>query len=175
MLFKGEERVQRAEEIREKGFSIVDATIDLSFSFNREEFFKRHPVGLQQGSFIIIFNIRMPGSEETLGRFNIVGSWNRDLPGFYDPGDNLVSFSSSALDLSVMRMHPRIEFIDSRIRFLKSGQKYQLDFLASPNPPTFLLIPMRLTIRTKYGETHFADKFDGPYQSNWHSVTLAVP
>lgn len=175
MLFKGEERAQSLEEKREKDFSIVDATIDLSFSFDKEDFLRGNPTGLPQGKFIVIFNIRLPNSDKIVGRFNIFGSWVQDLPGFYDGGDNLVSFSSAGLDLSMMRMHPRIEFIDSSIRLLKSGQKYHLDFVGFPNPPTFKLKPMKLIVRTKYGENHLADRFDGTHESNWHTVTLVVP
>lgn len=170
-----QEMADKKALVDEKSFSIADATIDINFIFDRDEFRQKNPAGLSVGKFNVIFNIRSSDSDEIKGRFTISGSWQKDLPGFYDLGDEMVYFSSSEAMLSMVRMHPQIEFISPSIRQLKPGHKYHFDFVGFPNPSSFQIRPTRLVIRTKHGETHLAENFDGPHQSNWFSFVFITP
>ncbi|WP_413944619.1 hypothetical protein [Bdellovibrio sp. HCB-162] len=166
---------QKLAEEKENDISIVDASFDLVFHFDKSNFSRVNKNGLHQGRALITFNIREHNSETVVGRFTIHGSWQQEAAGFIDGGENKTAFSSTDQILQMVRMKPDIEFINNKARYLKSGKKYHFDILGLPNPPTFLLTPSKVVIRTKFGETHLAESFEGPFNSNWYSFTLVVP
>lgn len=166
---------QKMAEEKDKDISIVDASFDLVFHFTQDDFNRVNKNGLHQGRALVTFNIREYDSENIVGRFTLHGSWHHEMVGFIDGGENKTAFSSTEQILQMIRMTPNIEFIDNKARYLKSGKKYHFDFLGLPNPPTFLLTPTKVVIRTKFGETHLADSFKGPRNGNWYSFTFVIP